>query len=498
MLTTTQILLMNRRKALQLTTLGTSAMLCNPFSFLWASNPKPFPKGSTFSLPEFTSSDFGDDFKWGVATAAYQIEGAWNVDGKGPSIWDTFSHTKGKIKTGETGDTACDFYNKYASDIALIKAMNFKVFRFSLSWSRIMPTGEGEINPKGVDFYHKVIDECIAQDIEPWITLYHWDLPQALQDQGGWANRKILDWFNNYVEFCTKAYGDKVKNWMVLNEPAAFGALGYLSGMHAPGIRSPKKFFKATHHICMCQAEGGRIIRKNVPDANIGSTFSCSHVDPINDSPKHKKAVSHIDALLNRLYLEPVLGLGYPVDGFKWFKNIYKYVQEGDEEKLQFDFDFIGLQNYSRSVAKRMRLLPIAQAWQVPPQKRGIPPEEITAMGWEVYPEGIYKMLKYFDKYEGIDKIIVTENGSAFPDVVKDGRVHDEKRQQFFQRYLANVLKAKQEGVNVQGYFLWTLMDNFEWAEGYKTRFGVVHVDFETQERIIKDSGLWFQELLGE
>jgi beta-glucosidase len=484
---------MHRRKLLQYAALSTGTALLNPYQQLQALNR------FLLKANELKVADFGQNFKWGVATAAYQIEGAHNIDGKKASVWDTFSHTKGKIKTGENGDITCNFYENYAQDIALVKTMNFKVFRFSLAWSRIFPNGIGEPNLKGVDFYNRVIDTCLELGVEPWITLYHWDLPQVLEDKGGWANREVVDWFSEYANFCTKTYGDRVKNWMVLNEPMAYTTLGYLSGTHAPGKKSPKKFLKAVHHTVLCQAEGGRIIRTNVPNANVGSTFSCSHVDAVNDKRKHKTAVKRMDALLNRLFIEPALGMGYPVDGFAYLKRIEKYMQEGDEEKMIFNFDFIGVQNYSRMVVKRLLLLPVVGAVNVPPKKLGLPKSKITEMNWEVYPEGIYKVLKQFNQYEGVDKIIVTENGASFNDVVtKNNEVHDTKRVQFFKDYLGYVLKAKKEGVNVQGYYVWTLMDNFEWAEGYKPRFGLVHVDFNTQKRIIKDSGRWFTEFLNK
>lgn len=474
---------MDRRKFIRNTALTSMGLFLVPQSL----------KALTLDVP-YTKADFGEGFKWGVATASYQIEGAYDADGRGMSIWDTFSHKKGKIKTGENGDVACDFYHRYPDDIANVKKMNMDVFRFSIAWTRILPDGTGKINQKGIDFYHRVIDECIAQGVEPWVTCFHWDLPQALQDKGGWTTRDIIGWFSEYMNIITKEYGSKVKNWMVLNEPMAFVAVGHLMGMHAPGYISLKKFYKATHYASMCQAEGGRIIRANVPGANIGTTFSCSAVMPKSDSGPDVKAAKRMDALVNRLFIEPALGMGYPVDGWKKLKNIYKYVEPGDEEKLKFDFDFIGIQNYTR-IMTYFTLIPIVWANRVKPKKLA-GPEDITDMGWEVYPEGIYKVLKQFSAYEGVDKIIVTENGAAFPDTVKEGRVHDEQRVKFYQDYLANVLKAKQEGVNVQGYFCWTLMDNFEWAEGYMPRFGLVHVDFATQQRTIKDSGLWFKEFL--
>lgn len=447
------------------------------------------------ALPaEFTKADFGSNFKWGAASAAYQIEGAWNEDGRGPSIWDTFSQHSKNIKTRENGNVSCDYYHRYYDDIALVKELNMDVSRFSLSWSRILPEGTGKVNPKGIAFYHKVIDRCLELGIEPWITCFHWDLPQALQDKGGWPNREVVGWFSEYVNLITKEYGDKVKNWMVLNEPMAFVALGYLMKMHAPGIRSIRQFNRATHHATLCQAEGGRIIRANVSGAHVGTTFSCSHVQPKNEKKKHQNATRKIDALINRLFIEPALGMGYPVDDLKLIKGIEKYILPGDEQKMKFNFDFIGLQNYTRIISRFSLFPPIIWANQVKPKH--IEGAEITEMDWEVYPEGIYSILKQFAAYKGVDKIIVTENGAAFPDVVENGRVHDVKRVNFYKDYLKNVLRAKQEGVNVQGYFAWTLMDNFEWAEGYKPRFGLVHVDFNTQQRTIKDSGLWFKEFL--
>ena len=454
----------------------------------------PKPIRELFLKDEFTKADFGANFKWGVAAASYQIEGAVKEDGRGPSIWDIFSHTKKKVRHGHTGDVACDFYHRYRDDIGLVRDMNFDVFRFSLAWPRIIPEGHGKVNQKGLDFYKGVIDTCIEFGIEPWITLFHWDLPQALQNKGGWTNREIVNWFVEYVDVCTKALGDKVKNWMVLNEPMAFVAVGHLLGMHAPGEKSVKQFIAATHHATLCQAEGGRVVRANVTGANVGSTFSCSHVDPKSDAKRHVNARRKVDVLINRLFIEPALGLGYPIDDLGLLNRLEEHILPGDEEKMKFDFDFIGLQNYTRILARFSLWPPVVWANQVKPHK--IKGAELTEMEWEVYPEGIYKILKQFSAYEGIDKIIVTENGAAFPDTLEDNHVHDVKRVKFYRDYLKNVLKAKREGVNIQGYFAWTLMDNFEWAEGYDPRFGIVYVDFATQKRTIKDSGYWFQHFL--
>ena len=476
---------MNRRDALRKAMIGGAGLALAPYA-------------SGFSFPEgldFTAADFGDDFLWGVATAAYQIEGAWNEDGKGPSIWDTFTHKKGNIHKNENGDVACDFYRNYASDIGLIKQMNMDAFRFSTSWSRVLPNGTGQVNQKGIDFYHRVIDSCLEQGVQPWMTLYHWDLPQALEDKGGWQNRDVVGAFEEYSNLITKSYGDKVKNWMVLNEPMAFTAIGYLLGIHAPGKTWPKNFVPTVHHATLCQADGGRIIRANVKDAHIGTTFSCSPVEPLNDKHSHDESVSRFDVLVNRLFIEPPQGLGYPTEDLPMIRRIEDFMKEGDEARMTFKFDFYGLQNYSRMIVKGNGIIPYVVG--VPMNPKNMKPKPgITEMGWEVHPEGIYKMLKYFDRYEGIDKIIVTENGASFPDKLEGGAIHDEKRKKFYQDYLRQVLRAKREGVNVAGYFGWSLMDNFEWAEGYQTRFGLVHVDFETQKRTIKDSGLWFKEFL--
>lgn len=479
---------MQRRTFLKKTALALGAYTL-PSMPLFARN------ASFFANPPFTKADFGTDFKWGVATAAYQIEGAWSEDGKSPSIWDTFTHKNNgkKVKTRENGDVTCNFYTHYKQDIDIIKSMNMDVFRFSTAWSRIIPDGYGRVNPKGLDFYKKVVDECLEKGVEPWITLYHWDLPQSLEDKGGWANRDIVSWFGDYTEVVTRALGDRVKDWMVLNEPMAFTGLGYLSGWHAPGKMAPNKFLAAVHHACLCMGESGRIIRKNVRNANIGSTFSCSHVTP--NTKGHEKAAHRLDILLNRLYLEPVLGLPYPTDGFPFIKGIEKYIQPGDMEKMPFEFDFVGLQNYTQ-VKTVKSLIPLVWANEKKPAKRGISPENITEMGWEVYPEGIYHLLHKFAKTPNCPKIIVTENGCSFPDTLENGRVHDPKRIAFFEAYLAQILRAKQEGLNIGGYFVWTLMDNFEWAEGFHPRFGLVYTDFKTQERFIKDSGLWFKEFL--
>lgn len=477
---------MNRRDWLKLAGLSSAGLMIAPGL-----------KGMPFAAPApLTRAAFGPDFQWGVATAAYQIEGAHDLDGKGESVWDRFTHTPKKIDNNDNGDRACDFYHKYPEDIELMRSMNIPNNRFSIAWSRVLPEGTGKVNEKGIDFYNRVIDTSLEKGVEPWVTCYHWDLPQALEDKGGWPSRDILGPFEEYVDLITRRFGDRVKKWMVLNEPAAFVGLGYFLGMHAPGRKGLKNFLPAIHHATLAQAEGGRIIRRNVPDAEIGTTFSAAHFMPKNEKKKmHHKSAARYAAGFNRLFLEPALGLGYPIDTIPPLKRIKKFFEPGDEEKMVFDFDFIGLQNYTRDVIRHSLMIPFLWGKSVDPAKR---PDHggITEMNWEVYPEGIYHLLKWMDGYPQIKKILVTENGCAFPDSLKDGRIQDTERKQFIQDYLGQVLRAKNEGVNVQGYFVWSFMDNFEWAEGYHPRFGLVRVDFETLERTIKDSGLWYRDFL--
>ncbi len=481
---------MNRRQAIQTSAaLAGSFFLPEPFARLFAASPS--------GDGDFSKADFGPNFKWGVATASYQIEGGWQEGGRGPSVWDSFAHEKGNIKTGENADVSCDFYHRYVSDLELLKSLNFNVFRFSLAWPRLLPNGTGKPNQQGIDFYNRVIDKCLSLGIEPWPTLYHWDLPQALEDRGGWTNRDVVGWFSEYTDLATRSFGDRVKNWMVLNEPFAFTTLGYMLGWHAPGKKGLKNYLPAVHHAALCQAEGGRIIRANVPEANVGTTFSVSYVEPVKDKPKHERAAKRFDALLNRLFIEPAMGMGYPTDTLPFLKKIEeKYAQPGDMERLKFDFDFIGVQNYFRLMAKKSLTTPVLWANEKSPKKRDVPTDRITEMGWEVTPEGIYSILKQMAAYPGIRKIIVTENGAAFADTVENGSVHDPLRVKFYQDYLAQVLQAKLDGVPVEGYFCWTFLDNFEWAEGFRPRFGLVHVDYDTQQRVVKDSGKWFQGFL--
>ncbi|HAF76771.1 MAG TPA: beta-glucosidase, partial [Maribacter sp.] len=407
--------------------------------------------------------EFGKNFTWGVSTAAYQIEGAYDTHGKGPSIWDTFTTKPNTVLNGDNANVSCDFYHKYKEDILLMKSMNIDNYRFSISWTRILPNGIGSVNEPGIQFYNNVIDFCLEQGITPWVTLYHWDLPQVLEDKGGWTNRNIIQWFSEFTSLCATSFGDRVKHWMVLNEPMVFTGAGYFLGVHAPGKKRLKNFLPAVHHAVLCQAEGGRLLRKLVPNAQIGTTFSCSQISPYRQNNRDKKTAVLVDALLNRLFIEPALGLGYPTKEAPVLKKLQPYIQPTDMEDCLFDFDFIGIQNYTREKVRYSLLVPYIRAKIVKASKRNVP---TTLMDWEVYPPSIYNMIKKYSSYPQIKKIIITENGAAFKDSIDGEIINDIARVNYLQRYLNQVLKAKKEGLNIHGYFVWTFTDNFEWAEG--------------------------------
>jgi len=428
--------------------------------------------------------------------AALQNEGAWNTDGKGLSIWDSFSRRQGKIKGGGKPMVACDFYHRYKDDLLLAKALGFSAFRFSISWPRLLPEGTGRVNREGIAFYHRVIDECLRLGLTPYVTLYHWDLPQALEKEGGWTNYLILKWFSRYVTLCAEEYGDKVKDWIVLNEPFGFTSLGYMLGRHAPGRRGLSNFFPAIHHAALAQAEGGRILRSLVINAHIGTSFSCSEVLPYSDSPEDIQAAKRLDILMNRLFIEPALGRGYPREDFRFLEKLELYNRSWKyTERMSFNFDFIGIQNYFPVVVRYNPLIPVVQASEVTASTRKAPR---TALGWEINPESFYRIIRRFWLYGGVKEIIISESGAAFRDEALNGVVDDPARIEYYQGYLLALLRAIKEGVNVKGFFAWTLTDNFEWAFGYHARFGLIHVDFETQLRTIKRSGYWFRDWLAD
>ncbi|WP_089333423.1 GH1 family beta-glucosidase [Hymenobacter mucosus] len=443
----------------------------------------------------YSRSDFGPNFHWGVSTAAYQTEGSWAADGKGPSIWDAFVRGRRAIKGRHTGDVATDFYHRWPADLDLMQALGIPDFRFSAAWARVMPTGTGPVHAPGLDFYDRLVDGCLERGIRPWLTVYHWDLPQALQQRGGWTNRAVVGWLADYAHVLAARLGDRVQHWMVLNEPMVFTGAGHLLGVHAPGRRSLGAFLAATHHAALAQAEGGRALRAALPaSTSIGTTFSCSYLMPWRPGlPRDERATRRADAVLNRLFVEPAAGLGYPVADAPFLSRLERYMQPGDEAALPFAFDFWGVQNYTREVVRHAPYVPLLWANLVGAVRRGVP---YTQMGWEVFPESIYHMLKQFGAYAQAPRLLVTENGAAFPDVLVAGTVPDVAREAYLRACIGQVLRAQRDGVPVDGYFAWSFTDNFEWAEGYEPRFGLVHVEYETQRRTVKNSGYWYQRLL--
>jgi beta-glucosidase len=444
-----------------------------------------------------TPADFGKDFLWGVAISALQNEGAPETDGRGPSIWDVFAKRTGKIKGGGKPYPACDFYYRYKDDLMLAKALGFNTFRFSISWSRILPEGTGRVNKEGIAFYHRLIDECLLLGLTPFVTLYHWDLPQALEREGGWASYEIQKWFSRFASICAEEFGDKVKHWIVLNEPMGFTSLGYMLGRHAPGKKNLQLFLSAIHNAALAQAEGGRILRALVSKAHIGTSFSCSEVMPYTDSPADIAAAKRLDALLNRMFIEPALGRGFPQDdNFSLLHKLHMHNKAWKyTDRYRFDFDFIGIQNYFALTVKHNALIPYVQASEVKASTRKVPH---TAMGWEINADSFYNMIRRYWLYGGVKEIIITESGACFKDTLTGGVVNDTQRIQYFNDYLQAALRAKKKGINIGGYLVWTLTDNFEWSEGYKARFGLVHVDFKTQLRTIKNSGYWWREFLSQ
>ena len=377
-------------------------------------------------------------------------------------------------------------------DIILMQFLNIRHFRFSISWPRIFPAGIGQVNKAGVDFYNRVIDFCLEMGISPWVTLYHWDLPQRLEEKGGWANRDVTGWFETYSAFCIKKFGDRVKHWLVLNEPAVFTGAGYFLGSHAPGKKGLNNFLPAMHHAVLCQGIGGRMIKER-KGLQAGTSFSYTLIDPLVPQPAHEQAALRADVLVNRSFLEPMLGLGYPDKDLRLLQQLERYVKPGDEQLMVCPMDFLGIQHYTRERVRFSALMPYLHARPVPASKRGV---ATTAMGWEVYPEGMYRSLKRLTQYKGLPPIIITENGAAFTDECLEGKVEDTQRINYLTDYLRQLLRAKEEGVNVNGYFVWSLTDNVEWAEGRNKRFGLIYVDYKTGRRYVKASGHWYRQFL--
>jgi beta-glucosidase len=435
---------------------------------------------------------FPKGFIWGVATSAYQIEGAWNEDGKGESIWDRFSHTPGKIAHGDTGDVACDHYHRWREDVALMKELSLHAYRFSISWPRLLPEGRGRVNPAGLDFYGRLVDALLEAEIEPFITLYHWDLPQALQDDGGWPARSTAGAFAEYADVTSRHLGDRVKHWITFNEPYVSAMVGYLEGRHAPGHSDLDEALAAAHHLLLAHGWTVPVIRRDSPGAQVGITLNLSGQTPASPSVADRAAAWQQDGVKNRWFLDPLSARGYPADIVQHYGNPMDFVQAGDLEAIAAPLDFLGVNYYTRGM---VRSSVVAEAENAP--RKVFPNPERTEMGWEVYPEGLYELLGRLHFGYRFPALYVTENGAAYPDQIgPEGQVDDPLRVAFLKEHLAAAARAIAAGVPLRGYFAWSLMDNFEWVHGYSKRFGLIYVDYPTQQRILKTSAHWYRRVI--
>lgn len=435
---------------------------------------------------------FPDGFVWGVATAAYQIEGAWAEDGKGESIWDRFSHTPGKIANGDTGDVACDHYHRWPDDVALMRHLGLQAYRFSISWPRFLPQGRGRANPAGIDFYSRLVDGLLEAGMEPFVTLYHWDLPHALQDEGGWPARTTAEAFVEYADLASRTLGDRVKHWMTLNEPFVSAIIGYYQGHHAPGHSNRDESLAAAHHLLLGHGWAVPAIRRNCGDAQVGIVLNLGRKTPASPSAADRSAAWREDGILNRWFLDPISARGYPADLVEHYGRPMDFVQAGDLEAMAEPLDFLGVNSYFRDIVRSHEIPEPENAPQTV-----FPSPHRTEMGWEVYPEGLYEILGRLHFGYGFPAIFVTENGAAFPDTIgPDGRVDDPMRVAYLKGYLTSVARALAAGVPLRGYFVWSLLDNFEWAYGYSKRFGLIYVDFPTQRRILKSSAQWYRRVI--
>ncbi len=441
-----------------------------------------------------TFQSFPSNFVWGAATASYQIEGAWNEDGKGESIWDRFTHTPGHVFEGHTGDVACDHYHRWPQDIELMKSLGLQAYRFSIAWPRILPEGRGRVNQAGLEFYSRLVDGLLGAGIVPFVTLYHWDLPQTLQDAGGWPERATVEAFVEYAGVVSAALGDRVKNWITHNEPWCISILSHQIGAHAPGLRDTTAALRAAHHVLLSHGWAVPVIRANSPDAEVGITLNMEWVEAASHSAADARVAREADGRFNRWFLDPLYGRHYPADIVAGYAaalpNGLEFVLPGDLDAIATPTDFLGLNYYSRRVARDEEA-----ADNLPQQIFADRPR--TEMDWEEYPEGLYGLLNrlHFDYHP--PKLYVTENGASFgngPDAT--GRVADTRRLNYLRDHFGAARRAMSNGVPLAGYFVWSLLDNFEWAEGYRQRFGIVWVDYETQQRLPKDSALWYRDVI--
>ena len=427
-------------------------------------------------------------FTWGVSTSSYQIEGAANEGGRGPSIWDTFSRIPGAVANADNGDIACDHYHRYNEDLDLMKWLGVGAYHFSIAWPRVIPTGSGPLNKVGMDFYDRLIDGALERGITPWPTLYHWDLPQALQDKGGWNNRECAHWFAEYSYLMAEAFSDRVKNWVTINEPFCSAWLGHLYGVMAPGIKDLQTGINASHHLLLGHGLAVRAIREAASDVKVGITLNFTPAITLGDSEEDQRAVQLADGFDNRWFGDPVFKASYPQDIVSAF-NKEVPIHAGDMQIISTPVDFLGLNYYFRQT---VAYDPSAQP--LPYKQVTAPNVERTGMGWEVHAETFTDLLTRINKDYAPKEIFITENGSAWDDEVVDGKVDDPNRVRYLERHIDAMFDAKKQGVPISGYFAWSLMDNYEWAYGYAKRFGLIHIDYPTQKRIPKTSAYYYRE----
>ncbi|MCB9436228.1 MAG: beta-glucosidase [Anaerolineales bacterium] len=433
--------------------------------------------------------NFPKDFIWGAATAAYQIEGGGLEDGRGECIWTRFSHTPGMIREGHTGDIACDHYHRYPEDVQLMKSLGLNGYRFSVAWARVLPQGTGQPNPLGLDFYDRLVDELLAAGIQPYLTLYHWDLPQALQDRGGWENPDSPQWFAEYTALMTSRLGDRVKHWTTHNEPRVASFAGNWQGRHAPGNYDLALACRVAHHLLLAHGAAVPVIRQQVPDARAGIVLDLYAVSPI--TPADEAAAKLFDSFQNRWFLDPVMRGQYPTDMVEVLGDILHGIDVEAVKAAQVPLDYLGINYYMR------RMVRAVSGGILPFEDFTHPDNPQTQMGWEIYPDGLYQWLMRLHKEYQVPTLYVTENGAAFADPEPvNNTVNDPERVLYLQEHFAAAARAIAEEVPLKGYFVWSLMDNFEWAWGYTRRFGIVYVDYATQKRTLKQSARYYQDLI--
>lgn len=428
-------------------------------------------------------------FLWGTATASYQIEGAVSENGRTPSIWDVFSHTRGKIERSETGDVACDHYHRYKEDIGLMRKLGVQAYRFSISWSRVIPDGRGGPNAAGLDFYDRLVDETLSAGITPFATLFHWDLPQVLQKQGGFANRDICGWFADYAIQAASRLGDRVNHWIMLNEPSVYACLGHAQGIFAPGIVDRAAFFAVTHHLNLAQGHALRALQSLDSSWQLGTTLNIHPGVPADNSEDSRLMTERYNDLWNRCFLGPLLSGCYP-DGVA--AELDPYIHPGDLDSICQPISFLGINHYVRAYIQ-------ADANELLGFRPVSPPSEVprTSFDWEINPSVFRDLLLWLHQDYQCPPIYITENGAYFEDAIsEDGKVHDGRRIEFLDGYIRAMWEAMNQGVDIRGYFVWSFLDNFEWASGYRPTFGLVKVDFKNQTRLPKDSFYWYRDLI--